>query len=184
MNENKSIQCLNIGGISAGGGRQATELRNRYANTIITLIEGSETLVHLNLACCFPGQQVLTTIIKEKSKEVKPVFVDPTGRIIAPKTTEVEEEFCGVTSIFQAVSKSKSLQVLHYSGNNINAKTLDKIKRILKIEDGLAFGSGGVQKQAGGVDAMFGNLDERMDMGIFNALIAKKVQKDDTKKKD
>jgi hypothetical protein len=61
--------------------------------------------------------------------------------------------------------------------------TVEKIKKILKVEDGLAFGSGGVQK-SDAVDSMFGNLDQKMDMSIFNAIIAKKVEKDETKKRD
>ena len=44
-------------------------------------------------------------------------------------------------------------------------------------------GSGGVIK-SDGPDAMFGNLDGKMDMTMINAMIAKKVAKDDTKKRD
>ena len=118
-----------------------------------------------------------------KPKEVKPVMVDPTGRIIAPKKKEAEEEFCGITTIFIAIAKSKSLQGVHYNGNSINTKTLNKVKKILKIEDGMHIGSGGVNK-SDGPDAMFGNLDGKMDMTMINAMIAKKVEKDDTKKRD
>ena len=98
-------------------------------------------------------------------------MVDPTGRIVAPKKKEVEEEFCGVTTLFLAISKSKSLQGVHYNGNSINSKTLRKIKKILKIEDGMHIGSGGVNK-SDGPDAMFGNLDGKMDMDMINNMIA------------
>lgn len=53
----------------------------------------------------------------------------------------------------------------------------------MTIEDGLAFGSGGVQK-SDTVDKMFGNLDERMDMTTFNSIIANKVDNDVNKKRD
>lgn len=98
MQENKSIQGLNLCGVSAGGSGGST--RDTYAQAITTLIENSETLVHLNLSACFPGLQVFTDVIKEKPKEQKMVMVDPTGRIIQPKKKEVEEEYCGLTSMF------------------------------------------------------------------------------------
>ena len=56
MSENKSLQSINLCGVSSGGtGGTGAELRNRYAQAIVTLIEGSETLMHLNLSACFPG---------------------------------------------------------------------------------------------------------------------------------
>ena len=107
-------------------------------------------------------------------------MVDPTGRIINQKREDDGEEFCAVTSLFQAIARSKSLQAVHYSGNNINQMTLTKIKKILKIIDGLAYGSGGVIK-ADSADTMFGNLDGPMDIAKINEIIGSKIKKDDVK---
>tara|TARA_B110000285_G_scaffold116568_1_gene132109 strand:- start:25 stop:363 length:339 start_codon:yes stop_codon:yes gene_type:complete len=94
-----------------------------------------------------------------------------------------EEPFCDITSLFEAIGSSKSLQSVHYSGNNINTVTLTKIKGLLKIEDGIGFGTGGINK-SDGIDSMFGAIDEKMDMQKINDIILQKITKDQQKAKD
>lgn len=48
--------------------------------------------------------------------------------------------------------------------------TLTKIKRLLRIEDGFGFGTGGINK-SDGLDSMFGAIDEKMDMKKINEII-------------
>ena len=70
--ENKSLQSLNIGGVSVGGSAAdltAIETGRKYVEAVIKLAKESHTLVHLNLSACFPGIQVLKAEIKVKSNE-------------------------------------------------------------------------------------------------------------------
>jgi len=56
--ENNTIQYLNIGGISYRGPAFDAEreaIQRRYVEALAALVQGSRTLVHLNLSGCFPG---------------------------------------------------------------------------------------------------------------------------------
>lgn len=56
--ENSVLQYLNISGLSYIGNRnisESLEMRRKYAESIIFLIQASQSLIHLNLSICFPG---------------------------------------------------------------------------------------------------------------------------------
>ena len=95
--------------------------RIRFLESLVFLVQESQTLVHLNLAGCFPGVQVLhggsqpavTTKVTVKEGDITKEEVVPYDEILV---------------LFTAISKSKSLQSVHYSGNSINMKTVNAIK--------------------------------------------------------
>jgi len=68
-----------------------------------------------------------------------------------------------VSILFSAISKSKCLQSLHYSGNSINLNTMNSINSIFKIEKSEGFGMES--------NGMFGNLDHKMNMKDFNEFL-------------
>jgi hypothetical protein len=53
----------------------------------------------------------------------------------------------------------------------------------LKIEDGIGFGTGGVIK-SDGIDAVFGDLGDKLDMSKINQMVQQKIDKDEQKAKD
>jgi len=51
---------------------------------------------------------------------------------------------------------------VHYSGNSIKLRTINRIQEILKVEPGNGFGTDLMTKD-NALDQMFGNLDDRVD---------------------
>ena len=137
--ENKSVQYLNIAGMSFLGNRYDPEsmaTKERYIQALVFLMKESLTLSHLNLSSCFPGVQI-------RQGDCRTSLPNPNN--IMPNYGEVKPDvpppICDVQCLFEAVSRSKSLQAVHYSGNSLKLKTINKITEILKVEPGNGYGT-------------------------------------------
>ena len=62
-------------------------------------------------------------------------------------------------------------------------KTVNAIKRVLKVEDQNGYQTGGVAKTTG-FDGMLGDLNEKIDVAAINKAIQQKHDKDQAKGED
>lgn len=79
-------------------------------------------------------------------------------------------ETCQLTLLFTAISRSKSLQAVHYSGNGLNPRSVEKIKKILGVVDGHGYLAAGTREE-GQLDRMFAELGEQADVQKINTMI-------------
>ena len=89
---------------------------------------------------------------------------------VDPNVKKVEAPLCELSCLFEAISRSKSLQVVHYSGNSLQLRSINKIHEILKVIPGHGYGSESKSKK-NQQDLMFGNLDTRMDVDVINKMV-------------
>jgi len=62
-------------------------------------------LIHLNLSGCFSGLQINKPLGKKQN-----------------------ENQCDLTTLFESIQRSKTLQSVHYSGNSLSKASINKIK--------------------------------------------------------
>lgn len=62
------------------------------------------------------------------------------------------------------------MQSVHYSSNSIDNRTVKTIKRLLKIEDGNGYKTGGA-KQNDDFENIMGELNDKIDMDAINKAV-------------
>lgn len=147
--ENKTIQYLNIGGMTYSGETQKDSqeaqnaIHHHYIKILAALCQESMTLVHLNISACFPGLQIkpLTLNLKRSFTHKDKIYSSDFSNIGQISKKPVLEPLCEISCLFNAIRASKTLQAVHYSGNSLTDDTFKEIKKILQIKPLTGFGT-------------------------------------------